>query len=150
MKFKIQHFLFFYFLFFLSSVVANAQSYLVIIDESLENKEQVYSNQKSLKNVKILDGKNLSAPQQIVNSLKNDVIDDLHIYAPTKQGAIVFNSVSITTETVEYYAQQFLELESLVKNKVIVHSEVVFEGDEGAKLKLMLQKISGVEFISQK
>ena len=81
--------------------------------------------------------------------LRGKQIENLHIYAPTKPGAIVFSSIAITSYDVEEAAEELKALSNFVGNSVVIHSEVVFNGDEGQLLKQKLEEITGLLFTTQ-
>jgi len=86
---------------------------------------------------------------QISNSLENLKIEDLHIYVLTKPGAIIFNSIDVTTDNVDDLSDDLKILNRYVTNQVVIHSTIVFSGDEGILLKQRLEEITGLVFTTQ-
>ena len=76
-------------------------------------------------------------------------IEDLHIYVLTKPGAIVFNSIAVTPNNVNDLSADLKTWSKNVSNQVVIHSEVVFAGDEGILLKQSLEDITGLIFTTQ-
>ena len=81
--------------------------------------------------------------------LVNLRIQDLHIHVPTKPGAIVFSSIAITPETVDELPLDLADWTEVISGKVVIHSEVVFTGEEGLNLKQELESRTGLVFVSQ-
>ena len=128
-------------------VHAFSQSYsdFIVIDEIVENITQLKAEFDDQPN----DGTSLNAIKQISNAAEMLQIENLHIYVPTKPGAIVFNSIAITTINVDDLAEELKEWSNVVTNQVVIHSEVVFTGDEGNLLKQRLEEITGLVFTTQ-
>lgn len=135
----------------LSVVNAFSQSNteFIIIDEIAENAEQLKAEFANQSNVYITDGISPNALGQISNSIENLQIEDLHIYVLTKPGAIVFNSLAVTLNNMDDWSTDLQALSSYVTNKVIIHSELVFSGEEGILLKERLEEITGLAFITE-
>lgn len=128
---------------------SQSNSEFIIIDEIANNAEQLISEFSNQSNVYVTDGITPNALGQIHNSVENLQIDDLHIYVLTKPGAIVFNSIAITADNINDWSADLKTLSGVVKNKVIIHSEVVFTGEEGVRLKEHLEEITGLLFTTQ-
>lgn len=128
---------------------SQSNSEFIIIDEIADNAEQLISEFSNQSNVYMTDGITPNALGQIHNSVENLQIDDLHIYVLTKPGAIVFNSIAITVDNINDWSADLKTLSGVVKNKVIIHSEVVFTGEEGVLLKERLEEITGLLFTTQ-
>ena len=132
-------------------VHAFSQSYsdFIVIDEIVENITQLKAEFDDQPNVYWTDGTSLHAIKQISNAAELLQIENLHIYVATKPGAIVFNSIAITTINVDDLAEELKEWSNVVANQVVIHSEVVFTGDEGNLLKQRLEEITGLVFTTQ-
>lgn len=121
----------------------------IIIDEIADNAEQLISALGNQSNVYVTDGITPNALGQILKRTENLQIDDLHIYVLTKPGAIVFNSIALTLDNINDWSTDLEALSGIVTNKVIIHSEVVFTGDEGVLLKERLEDITGLLFTTE-
>jgi len=97
----------------------------------------------------VTSGSDQKAPEQIAQAISNFQLEELHIYVNTKPGAMVFGSVAITMESVDVFAKDFSAWKQNVRQRVIIHSDVVFEGQQGEQLKQRLEAITGLEFIAQ-
>ena len=133
-------------------VPAFSQSFsnFIVIDEIAENMTQLKSEFSDQANVYWTDGTALNAIEQISNAAKLLQIENLHIYVPTKPGAIVLSSIAITSDNVGDVAEHLTAWSNIVTNQVVIHSEVVFTGDEGNLLKQRLEEITGLVFTTQK
>lgn len=138
---------------FLLSLITNAFSQsnpvFIIIDETAEDIEQLASEYSNQANVYFADGSSLSAIDQISESTQDIQIDELHIYAATKPGALVFSSLAITTNNESEWSPYLKAYAGLITKQVVIHSDVVFSGEEGIQLKQRLEDISGLVFATQ-
>lgn len=132
----------------ISSAFAQSFSEFIVIDEIREDIDQLESNFGDQANVYVIEGFSPSAIEQISKTLENIRIQELHIYAATKPGAIIFNSISITSDNQNDWAPILKEWAHVVSDKVIIHSEVVFSGAEGIQLKRELENTTGLAFTS--
>ncbi len=135
----------------ITNAIAFSQSIpeFVIIDEIADDMEQLKSEFSGHPNVYVTDGITPNALGQISNSLENLKIEDLHIYVLTKPGAIIFNSIDVTTDNVDDLSDDLKILNRYVTNQVVIHSTIVFSGDEGILLKQRLEEITGLVFTTQ-
>lgn len=133
------------------AILAFSQSYsdFIVIDRIADNYAQLESEYSDQANVYWTDESSPNAIEQISNTASTLHIENLHIYAPTKPGAIVFNSIAITTHNLDELAEQLSEWSNLVTHQVVIHSEVVFAGDDGILLKQRLEEITGLVFTMQ-
>jgi hypothetical protein len=136
-------------LFTVVNAFTQAYSEFIIIDEIADNVEQLKSDFSSQSNVYVTDGIALNAIQQISTSIGELQIEELHIYVPTKPGAIVFNSIAITTNNMDDWLTDLEALSEKVTNQVVIHSDVVFTGEEGIELKERLEGLTGLVFTTQ-
>ena len=132
-----------------ANVFSQSNSVFIVIDEIAENFLQLKSEYSDHSNVYVTDGISPNAVMQISNSMEDLQIDELHIYVSTKPGAIVFNSIAITTDNVNDLSVELKALGEKVANKVVIHSEVVFTGNAGIQLKQSLEDITGLVFTTQ-
>ena len=131
------------------SVFSQVVSDFIVIDEIADNMTQLKAEFKDQPNVYWTDGTTINALTQIAIASEGMQIENLHIYAPTKPGAIVFSSIAITSYDVEEVAEELKALSNFVGNSVVIHSEVVFNGEEGQLLKQKLEEITGLLFTTQ-
>ena len=124
-------------------------SEFIIIDEIAENAEQLKSAYADQSNVYFTNGISPNALGQISGATENLQIEDLHIYVLTKPGAIVFNSIAVTLNNMEDWSADLKALSGKVTNRVVLHSEHVFSGEEGLLLKKRLEEITGLAFTTQ-
>jgi len=121
----------------------------IVIDEIADNMTQLEAEFKDQPNVYWTEGTTTNALRQIVIACEGMQIENLHIYTPTKPGAIAFSSIAITSYDVEEVAEELKALSNFVGNSVVIHSEGVFNGEEGQLLKQKLEEITGLLFTSQ-
>ena len=121
----------------------------IIIDEIADDITELLVEFGNQPNVYVTDANTPDALEQISGQLVNMSIADLHIYVPTKPGAIVFSSIAITSENVDELPFDLTDWTKVISGKVVIHSDVVFTGEEGILLKQQLENKSGVVFISQ-
>jgi len=135
-----------------SFVHASSQSYsdFIVIDEIAEDMAELKSEYGNQANVYWIVGTSVNAINQISTAAEAIQIENLHIYVSTKPGAIVFNNIAITSENVNEVENELLAWSNIVSSKVVIHSEVVFTGEEGARLKRRLEEITGLIIIAQK
>lgn len=135
-----------------SFVHASSQSYsdFIVIDEIAEDMSELKSEFGNQANVYWIVGTSVNAIHQISTATEAIQIENLHIYVPTKPGAIVFSSIAITSENIQEVENELAAWSNLVSSKVVIHSEVVFTGDEGALLKRRLEEITGLIITAQK
>ncbi len=122
---------------------------IILIDEIADDITELLAEFGNQPNVYVTDANTPDALAQITEELVNLRIRDLHIYVPTKPGAIVFSSISITSENVDELPFDLTDWTKVISGKVVIHSDVVFTGEEGILLKQQLESKSGVAFISQ-
>jgi len=127
---------------------AQSFSEFIIIDELREDIEQLVSTFGDQDNMRVIEGFSPNAIEQISNSLEHVQIEELHIYTATKPGAIVFGSISITSNNQSDWSPILRDWAHVVSDKVIIHSEVVFSGAEGIQLKQELENTTGLVFTS--
>lgn len=130
---------------------ASSQSYsdFIVVDEIFENISELKSEYGNQAKVYWIEGTSVNAIHQISTATQAMQIENLHIYVPTKPGAIVFSSIAITSRNVNELEDELLAWSNLVSNKVVIHSEVVFTGDDGALLQRRLEEITGLSFTAQ-
>ena len=131
------------------SVFSQVVSDFIVIDEIADNMTQLKAEFKDQPNVYWTDGTTINALRQIAHASEGKQIENLHIYVPSKPGAIVFSSIAITSYDVEEVAEELKALSNFVGNSVVIHSEVVFNGEEGQLLKQKLEEITGLLFTTQ-
>ena len=131
------------------NALAQPASDFIVVDEIVDNMTQLKDEFGGQANVIWTNGNSLNALEQISTALEGRQIETLHIYVPTKPGAIVFSSLAITSTDVDEVAEELRALGNYVSNNVVIHSEVVFSGDKGLLLKQRLEEISGVVFTAQ-
>lgn len=122
---------------------------IIIIDEIADDITELLAEFGNQPNVYVTDANTPDALAQITEQLVNLRIRDLHIYVPTKPGAIVFSSIAITSENVDELPFDLTDWTRVISGKVVIHSDVVFTGEEGILLKQLLESKSGIVFISQ-
>jgi len=132
-------------------VLAFSQTYsdFIVIDEIAENYAQLESEFSGQANVYWTDANSPNAIEQISLTASTLQIENLHIYVPTKPGAIVFNSIAITNHNLDELTEHLSAWNYLVTTQVVIHSEVVFTGEEGILLKQRLEEITGLVFTMQ-
>ena len=130
-------------------VFSQTYSNFIVIDKIADNYAQLKSEFGGRENVYWTDGNTPNAIKQISVTASTLQIENLHIYVPTKPGAIVFNSIAITNQNLDELAEQLSEWSNLVTRKVVIHSEVVFTREEGILLKQRLEEITGLVFTMQ-
>jgi len=131
------------------SIFSQVVSDFIVIDEIADNMTQLHAEFKDQPNVYWTDGTTINALTQIATASEGLQIENLHIYVPTKPGAIVFSSIAITSYDVEEVAEELKALSNFVDNSVVIHSERVFNGEEGQLLKQKLEEITGLLFTTQ-
>lgn len=136
---------------FLSLASAYSQDYpvFVIIDEIAEDIDQLKSEFGHQPYAYFTSGFSPNALEQFTATAGTLEIEELHIYTATKPGAIVFNSIAITPNSLEEVTPALKKWSKVVTGKVIIHSEVVFAEEEGILLKQRLEEITGLIFTSQ-
>lgn len=122
---------------------------LIIIDEIADDITELIAQYSDHPQVYVTDGNTPDALRQISAQLVELRIEDLHIFVPTKPGAIVFSSIALTPENLEELPFDLTDWTEVISGKVIIHSDVVFSGEEGQLLKQVLESRTGLEFISQ-
>lgn len=141
----------FSFILLLSFASAFSQTYpvFIVIDEIAEDMDQLKSEFSNLPNAYFINGFTPNAIEQFAAASENMQIEELHVYAPTKPGAIVFNSMAITSRSLPELTPALKKWSRVVSSKVVIHSEVVFTGEEGILLKQQLEEITGLIFSTQ-
>ncbi len=122
---------------------------LIIIDEIADNFTELLAEYDNHPNVYVTDGNTPDALRQITEQLVNLRIEDLHIFVPTKPGAIVFSSIALTSENLEELPFDLTDWTKVISGQVVIHSDVVFNGEDGQLLKQQLEARTGLTFISQ-
>ena len=122
---------------------------IILIDEIADDITELLDEFGDLPNVYVIDGDTPDALRLITEQLVNLRIQDLHIHVPTKPGAIVFSSIAITPESVDELPLDLADWTEVISGKVVIHSQVVFTGEEGLNLKQELESRTGLVFVSQ-
>jgi hypothetical protein len=136
------------FLFF-ANMFAQTSNDFIVVDEIAENAVSLKRDYNG-KNTYFTSGIDTDAISQISNAIKNKHIENLHIYVATKPGAIVFNSLSVINSNVIKFASELALWKSNVSGEIIIHSDVVFIGEEGVELKHELERLTGLTFTTIK
>ncbi len=134
---------------FMASAFSQDFKSFIVIDEIAADLDQLKSEFANQANVYFIKGFTPNAIEQFSSASENLHIEELHIYAATKPGAIVFNSIAITSTTLIELTPALKEWSKVVSNNVVIHSEVVFSGEEGILLKQQLEEITGLIFSTQ-
>lgn len=132
-----------------SMVQAQHLKDLLILDEEVEAVMQINPGLIQQSDVYRIDGFSPNAIEQILAFLKEKEVDELKIVVPSKPGAIIFNSFSITPDNMEEWSAGVGEWNRYVKTRVVIHGEEVFSDEEGRKLKQCLEEATGLEFMMQ-
>lgn len=125
---------------------SQSNSVFIIIDEIAENVEQLTAEFSGQSNVLVTDGSSPDVLTQIAGSVEHLEIDELHIYTATKPGALVFSSIAVTPDNEDEWSEALKFWSRMATTKVVIHSEVVFTGEEGLLLKQRLEELSGLDF----
>ena len=125
---------------------SQSNSVFIIIDEIAENVEQLTAEFSGQSNVFVTDGSSSDVLSQIAGSVEHLEVDELHIYAATKPGALVFSSIAVTPDNEDDWSEALKFWSRMATTKVVIHSEVVFTGEKGLLLKQRLEELSGLEF----
>lgn len=136
-------------LFTVMNVFSQAVSDFVVIDEIADNMTELKAEFLDQANVLWITGTSIDALSQIASASQGKQIENLHLYVPTKPGAIVFSSLAITSNDVNEVKEELETLSNFVSRSVVIHSEVVFMGEEGQLLKQQLEAITGLLFTTQ-
>jgi hypothetical protein len=137
------------FLCWITTAFSQAYPVFRIIDELAEDMDQLTTEFENQANVYFIRGFSPNALEQFSTAADNLQIEELHIYTATKPGAIVFNSIAITSGSLIELTPALKEWSRVVSNRVVIHSEVVFTEEEGILLKQQLEEITGLLFSTQ-
>tara|TARA_B100000809_G_C14856313_1_gene430220 strand:+ start:217 stop:660 length:444 start_codon:yes stop_codon:yes gene_type:complete len=132
-------------LLFFANMFAQTSNDFIVIDEIAENLESL-KKQYNGQNVYLTSGVELDAISQITNAIKSQQVENIHIFVPTKPGAIVFSSVAVVNSNVNKLASELTNWKSNISGQVIIHSDNVFNGESGMKLKQELERLTGLIF----
>ena len=83
---------------------------------------------------------------QLDSILGEKDINNLHLYLRAKPGEIDFGKFILTAENVVHYSNQLKNLKQIVRGRVVIHNNLVFNEEKGKQLKQKLQEISGLPF----
>lgn len=128
---------------------SQSESDLIILDEIVDDLEQLEAKFSSYPFVYVTDKVVPNALEQISGALANIQIKDLHIYVLTKPGAMIFNSIALIPDRLIDFPYDLNPWSKFISGKVVIHSDVVFVGEEGLLLKQRLESITGLEFTMQ-
>jgi len=130
------------------SAFAQSLNDFIIIDELDEGYPKIKKKYHENKQVYQINEESV-ALEQISKAIRQTEIDELHIYTQTKPGEIIFKNLSITPDNVGSFSSD-LETWSLnVFKSVVIHSDDVFDGDEGQLLREKLEETAGLLFETQ-
>lgn len=136
----------FFMLLFIQSMAQTSRDW-VVIDEIADEIVQLNRQYEGRSNVFHIKGVEQSALLQVFNAIEDADVHDLHLYVPTKPGSIVFNTIALTPDNVDDFSDELSGWKTRMDGRVVIHSNVVFTGEEGDVLKRCLEKITGLEFI---
>lgn len=85
----------------------------------------------------------------ITDELKGNTYSELHIFALTKPGSIVFDEVTILAENVNDYSDQFRQWKDFSgkTEKIIIHSDVLTSVPEGRVIIENIARITGKKVV---
>jgi len=122
---------------------------IILIDDIADDITELLAEFGDQPNVYVIDANTPDDLSQIADQLVDLRIQDLHIHVPTKPGAIVFSSIVITPESVDELPLDLTDWTVVIAGKVVIHSDVVFTGEEGLNLQQQLENKTGLVFVSQ-
>jgi hypothetical protein len=82
----------------------------------------------------------------VLSQLKDKEINNLHLYLDCQPGELSFGGLKITNLNIMDYSKNFVGWKQLIKGRVIIHSNDVFDGANGIELKQKLEEITGLPF----
>lgn len=135
------------FLSVLFSASAAGQTAKLIIADPLVSQElnKIRSSHPDGKVVVLpVSGNPLSA---IAAELKAGAYSEIHIYALTKPGSIVFDEMSIIASEIANYESQFREWKNLSASSVTIHSDVLTSVPEGNVIVNRIAEYTGKKVI---
>ena len=120
----------------------------VVIDNGCFNSLQL-KTQYNGPNTVIVMPDPVIAPIQITKALKGKQVIDLHLFVPTKPGAMGFGNIALNSDNVLQYSAALSQWASHVSGKVVIHGSEVFTSTIGVEFKAQLEQITGLNFIAQ-
>lgn len=122
---------------------------IIIIDDIADDITELLETYATHPRVYVADSDTPEELRQLTDQLVDLRIKDLHIYTPTKPGSIVFSAMVLSPGNLDVLPFDLTDWTTVISGKVIIHSDVVFTGDQGQLLKEELESRTGLEFISQ-
>lgn len=122
---------------------------IIIIDDIADDITELLATYANHPRVYVTDSDTPEELRQLSDQLVDLRIEDLHIYTPTKPGAIVFSAMVLSPGNLDILPFDLTDWTTVISGKVIIHSDLVFTGDQGQLLKEELESRTGLEFISQ-
>lgn len=118
----------------------------IIIDEITENFDFIENQLAGQSNVYITKGESITELKQISKQLENRTVKNLHIYATSKPGILIFNHNQINIRNIDTYKKELSSWNKYISGKVIFHTSNIFTGLDGILLKHKLESITGLIF----
>jgi hypothetical protein len=115
-------------------------SKLVVIDTLVTNEYKNLYGYDSTTKILILPGE--GNPLEIIASeLGKSDYSEIHIFALTKPGSIIFDELNLIPETIQEYSEDLTRWKTLIKpgTRIVIHSETLTDGPEGS---ILLDKIA--------
>lgn len=120
----------------------------VVIDNGCFNSLQL-KTQYNGPNTVIVMPSPVIAPVQIANALRGKQVIDLHLFVPTKPGAMGFGNIALNSDNIQQQGTALSQWASNVSGKVVIHGTDVFTSAIGLEFKAQLEQITGLNFIVQ-
>lgn len=131
------------------SSFAQSENDFIIVDELEEGYPKIKQKYRENQQVYQILNEETVALEQISKAIRQSEIDELHIYTQTKPGEIIFKNISITPENVGSFSSDLETWSLTVFKSVVIHSDDVFDGDEGQLLRERLEETAGLLFETQ-
>lgn len=135
----------FFALIFVNVQAQNPKKRLLVFDKLITNFNAL-AEQKTLSDDVLILAEN-NPLESIAQFLQMHSFDEIHIYALTKPGSIIFDQLNITNENIEESKRLFEIWKSLIspETTIIIHSTVLASNSEGKQLVNTIEVYTGVE-----
>ena len=121
---------------------------LIVVDQLVT--DRLNEIKDSFRNERILilpeNGNPLSV---ITDELKGNAYSEIHIFALTKPGSIVFDEITILAENVNDYSDQLRQWKdfSAKTEKIIIHSDILTSVPEGGVIIENISRLTGKKIV---
>jgi len=111
------------------------------------NMIQIEMRYKESQNVYSVTDSPINPINQIASAISGKSFENLHIFVKSTPVSLLFNNVPITAENIEQHKAPLQTWKNSISGKVYIHCSVAPDEKSSSDMKLVFERITGMEFI---